>query len=133
VVAGEAGRDPEGAGLRRLQLQLYGQQGSRGVDPSDKKRFILALGEGSFDIAAFLAELKRIGYKGPVGHQFYSIPGEPEVNLKKAMDAWRKLQPRRIPNIERRRTDEGQSNNGRHSTHATRHGLLSPLDPRPFC
>lgn len=65
-----------------------------GVDPSDKKRFILALGEGSFDIAAFLAELKRIGYKGPVGHQFYSIPGEPEVNLKKAMDAWRKLQPK---------------------------------------
>ncbi|OQW95400.1 MAG: hypothetical protein BWK77_07545 [Verrucomicrobia bacterium A1] len=65
-----------------------------GVDPSDKKRFILALGEGSFDIAAFLAELKRIGYKGPVGHQFYSIPGEPEVNLKKAMEAWRKLQPK---------------------------------------
>lgn len=65
-----------------------------GVDPSDRKRYILTLDEGSFDIAAFLAELKRLGYKGPVGHQFYMIPGEPEVNLKKAIEAWRKLQPR---------------------------------------
>jgi len=65
-----------------------------GVDPSDKKRHILTLDEGAFDIAAFLAELKRLGYKGPVGHQFYNIAGEPEVNLKKAMEAWRKMQPK---------------------------------------
>jgi sugar phosphate isomerase/epimerase len=62
-----------------------------GVDPAGKK-FILPLGEGAFDMAAFLAELKRIGYKGPVGHQFYSIPGAPEDNLKTAINAWRKLQ-----------------------------------------
>ncbi len=65
-----------------------------GVDPSDKKRYILTLDEGTFDIAALLAELKRLGYRGPVGHQFYMIPGEPELNLKKAIEAWRKLQPR---------------------------------------
>jgi len=65
-----------------------------GVDPSDRKRYILTLDEGTFDIAAFLAELKRLGYKGPVGHQFFNIPGEPEVNLKKAMEAWRKMQPK---------------------------------------
>jgi sugar phosphate isomerase/epimerase len=65
-----------------------------GVDPADRKRYILTLDEGSFDIAAFLAELKRLGYRGPVGHQFYNIPGEPEVNLKKAMEAWRKVQPK---------------------------------------
>ena len=65
-----------------------------GVDPSDKKRYILPLGQGAFDTAAFLAELKRLGYKGPVGHQFYSIPGEPEDNLKAAVTAWRQLQPR---------------------------------------
>jgi sugar phosphate isomerase/epimerase len=64
-----------------------------GVDPVDKKRTILPLGEGSFDMAAFLAELKRIGYKGPVGHQFYNIPGDIETNLKAAMAAWRKQQP----------------------------------------
>ena len=64
-----------------------------GVDPASK-RYILPLGEGSFDIAAFLAELKRLGYKGPVGHQFYNIPGEPEANLKAAITAWRKLQPK---------------------------------------
>lgn len=65
-----------------------------GVDTADRKRFILTLDEGNFDIPAFLAELKRSGYKGPVGHQFYQIPGEPEVNLKKAIDAWRRYQPK---------------------------------------
>jgi sugar phosphate isomerase/epimerase len=64
-----------------------------GVDPADKARFILPLGQGSFNTAAFLAELKRLGYKGPVGHQFYGIPGAPEDNLKAAVDAWRNQQP----------------------------------------
>jgi len=79
-------------------LRTFGPKASlvsiNGVDTADKKRFILPLGEGSFDMAAFLAELKRIGYKGPVGHQFYSIPGEPEDNLMTAITAWRKLQPK---------------------------------------
>ncbi len=65
-----------------------------GVDTNDKSRYILPLGEGSFDMTAFLSELKRIGYKGPVGHQFYSIPGDPEMNLKIAISSWRKLQPK---------------------------------------
>ena len=65
-----------------------------GVDTAVKSRTILPLGEGSFDMAAFLVELKRIGYKGPVGHQFYSIPGDPETNLKNAITAWHKLQPK---------------------------------------
>lgn len=65
-----------------------------GVDPADRKRYILPLGEGDFDMAAFLAELKRTGYRGPVGHQFYSIPGDQEANLKAAIAAWRKLQPK---------------------------------------
>lgn len=64
-----------------------------GVEPSDKKRYILPLGQGAFDTAAFLAELKRLGYKGPVGHQFYSIPGDLETNLKTAIAAWRHQQP----------------------------------------
>jgi sugar phosphate isomerase/epimerase len=65
-----------------------------GVDPADKKRYILPLGEGAFDMRGFLSEMKRIGYKGPVGHQFYSISGEPEDNLKAAILAWRNLQPK---------------------------------------
>jgi sugar phosphate isomerase/epimerase len=64
-----------------------------GVEPTDKKRYILPLGQGGFDTAALLAELKRLGYKGPVGHQFYSIPGDIETNLKDAIAAWRKQQP----------------------------------------
>lgn len=65
-----------------------------GVEPTDKKRFILPLGQGAFDTAALLAELKRLGYQGPVGHQFYSIPGDTEANLKAAITAWRTLQPK---------------------------------------
>ncbi len=65
-----------------------------GVEPTDKKRYILPLGQGAFDTAALLAELKRLGYAGPVGHQFYSIPGDIEENLKTAIAAWRKQQPR---------------------------------------
>ena len=65
-----------------------------GVDPSEQSRFILPLGEGPFDMAAFLAELKRTGYRGPVGHQFFSIHGRPEENLEKAINAWRRLQPK---------------------------------------
>lgn len=64
-----------------------------GVDPADRKRYILPLGQGSFDTAALLAELRRLGYRGPIGHQFYSIPGEPEANLKAALAAWRQQQP----------------------------------------
>lgn len=65
-----------------------------GVEPADKKRYILPLGQGSFDTRALLAELKRLGYTGPVGHQFYSVPGDIEANLKDAMTAWRLQQPK---------------------------------------
>ena len=87
-----------GNGGKALEtLRAVGPEASlvsiNGVDPADKKRYILPLGQGSFDTAALLAELKRLGYKGPVGHQFYSIPGEPEANLKAALAAWRKQQP----------------------------------------
>ncbi len=63
-----------------------------GVDPASKK-YILLLGQGGFDTAAWLAELMRLGYKGPVGHQFYNIPGDSETNLKEAIAAWRLQQP----------------------------------------
>ena len=64
-----------------------------GVDPADRKRYILPLGQGAFDTAAFLAELKRLGYRGAVGHQFYSVPGDIETNLRSAIAAWRQQQP----------------------------------------
>lgn len=57
------------------------------------KRYIVPLAEGDFDMKAFLREVKRIGYRGAVGHQFYSIKGEPEVILKSAIETWRTLQP----------------------------------------
>lgn len=62
-----------------------------GVDPSDRRRFILPLGEGSFDVGALLAALHRAGYRGPVGHQCFGVAGDPTANLRRAMDAWRRL------------------------------------------
>jgi sugar phosphate isomerase/epimerase len=60
------------------------------------KRYIVPLSESDLDLKRFLAELKQLGYQGPVGHQFYSIKGEPEILLKNAMTAWRSLQPTNV-------------------------------------
>jgi sugar phosphate isomerase/epimerase len=60
------------------------------------KRYIVPLAESDMDIKRFLTELKQLGYQGPVGHQFYSIKGEPEILLKNAMTAWRSLQPAQV-------------------------------------
>ncbi len=63
-----------------------------GVDRAGKK-YIRTLDEGDFDLAAFLAELRKTGYKGPVGLQCYSLTGDVKENLAKSMKAWRAAQP----------------------------------------
>lgn len=55
-------------------------------------RLIQTLDRGTFDVGALVKTLKRLGYKGPVGLQCYAIPGEPRDNLKRSMEAWRKIQ-----------------------------------------
>jgi sugar phosphate isomerase/epimerase len=64
-----------------------------GVDQAGKK-YIRTLDEGDFDVAALLKELKRTGYRGPVGLQCYSLTGDIRENLKKSIEAWRRLQPK---------------------------------------
>jgi len=54
-------------------------------------RLIQTLDRGSFDVAGFLAALKQAGYKGPVGLQGYGIKGDVHENLKRSIEAWRKL------------------------------------------
>jgi sugar phosphate isomerase/epimerase len=63
-----------------------------GVDVANQK-YIRTLDEGDFDLKGFLAELKRTGYRGPVGLQCYSLTGDIRDNLRKSIEAWRKLQP----------------------------------------
>lgn len=52
---------------------------------------IRPLDEGSFDIAAFLGQLDRADYRGPIGLQCYNIRGDPETMLRRSITAWRRL------------------------------------------
>jgi sugar phosphate isomerase/epimerase len=64
-----------------------------GADALDvpKGKPVLVLGEGGFDVAGVVKALRAAGYKGPIGHQFFNVPGEPRENLTKAIKAWNSL------------------------------------------
>lgn len=69
-----------------------------GADTGDTRtmawnRLILPLGEGTYDVAAFLKKLHALGYTGPIGFQGYGIKGEPREVLTRTMAAWKQLQP----------------------------------------
>jgi len=57
----------------------------------DWKQLIQTLDRGTFNIGRFLRTLKRTGYTGPIGFQGYGIGGDAYDNLRRTMDAWRKL------------------------------------------
>lgn len=61
-----------------------------GVDVQHKQ-YILRLDQGDFDVAAYLRKLIAAGYKGPVGLQCYSVPGDMKENLRADLAAWRKI------------------------------------------
>jgi len=54
-------------------------------------RLIQTLDRGTFDVAGFLKTLTSLGYTGPIGLQGYGIGGDVRENLRRSMDAWRKL------------------------------------------
>ena len=56
-------------------------------------RLIQTLDRGTFDVGRFLAVLKKHGYTGPVGLQCYAVKGDTRENLKRSIDAWRKMTP----------------------------------------
>ncbi len=66
-----------------------------GADIRDEKpgwdRYIQPLGQGSFDMAAFLGALRDLGYRGPVGLQCYGIGGDVREHLARSMTAWKAL------------------------------------------
>jgi sugar phosphate isomerase/epimerase len=67
-----------------------------GADSNGKSwnELIQPLGQGSFDIYKFLKTLKEMGYTGPIGLQGYGIGGDVHENLKRSMNAWRRLSAR---------------------------------------
>lgn len=64
----------------------------------DAKDWIQPLDSGDFDVAAFLRALDRMGFRGPIGLQGYSVAVRlkiaPEENLRRSMAAWQKLHAR---------------------------------------
>lgn len=54
-------------------------------------KLIKTLDQGEFDVAKFLKQLSEAGYTGPIGLQCYNVKGDQRENLKRSMDAWKKL------------------------------------------
>jgi sugar phosphate isomerase/epimerase len=66
-------------------------------DAADWSGYIKPLGQGSFDVFAFLQTLRELGYTGPIGLQCYGIPGDARVYLTESMKAWRDYSSRLPP------------------------------------
>jgi sugar phosphate isomerase/epimerase len=62
-----------------------------GAPAKDMARMIQPLGQGTYDVAAVLQQLKAVGFKGPVGLQCYNLKGDPKSVLTGSMGAWRKM------------------------------------------
>lgn len=61
-----------------------------GIDVANKK-YLLRLDQGDFDMLTYLKQLSAAGYRGPIGLQCYSVPGDVKENLIANLAAWRKL------------------------------------------
>jgi sugar phosphate isomerase/epimerase len=57
-------------------------------------RLIQPLGQGNFDVYAFLKKLKAVGYTGPIGLQCYGLKGDPLVYLRQSSRAWKEYSAR---------------------------------------
>ncbi len=81
--------------LQRAMPYLF-QVSINGADSGDTKamnwnRLIQPLGSGTYDVGAVLKTLKKLGYVGPIALQGYGIKGDSKENLKRSIQAWRKL------------------------------------------
>jgi sugar phosphate isomerase/epimerase len=57
----------------------------------DWKSLIQTLDHGTFDVSRLLKTLADCGYTGPIGFQGFGIGSDAYDNLKRTMEAWRKL------------------------------------------
>lgn len=81
--------------LQRAMPYLF-QVSINGADSGDTKamnwnRLIQPLGSGTYDVGGVLKTLKELGYAGPVALQGYGVKGDSKENLKRSIQAWRKL------------------------------------------
>lgn len=52
---------------------------------------ITRLGEGDYNVGAFIRMLNNNGYTGPVGLQCYQVPGDIQNNLERSYSAWKAM------------------------------------------
>lgn len=81
--------------LLKLAMPRLWAVSLNGADNRDERpgwdRYIQPLGQGDFDVAAFVRALREVGYRGPIGLQCYGIGGDTREHLAESMQAWQRL------------------------------------------
>jgi sugar phosphate isomerase/epimerase len=60
-------------------------------NPKGGRDRIVSLDQGDYDLYAFMALVRKVGYTGPVGLQCYSVTGPSKDHLKRSMRKWRDI------------------------------------------
>jgi sugar phosphate isomerase/epimerase len=77
----------EAAGDRLFAVSICGAD----LDGKDWGSLIQTLDKGSFPQGRLFKQLDKMAFDGPVSLQCYALKGDRRENLKKSMNAWRKL------------------------------------------
>jgi sugar phosphate isomerase/epimerase len=70
-------------------VSVHGADKAEAVQSGDGN-WIQALGQGSYDVGAFLKLLEELKYTGPVGLQCYGIQGDARTHLTQSIAAWKR-------------------------------------------
>ena len=73
---------------------ICGADGGPGAKGGGWDRLIQPLDQGTFDNYAFLREVVKRGYTGPIGLQCYNVKLPPKEHLTRSIEAWREFQRR---------------------------------------
>ena len=57
-------------------------------------RLIKPLDTGNYDVLEFVQQVRKAGYRGPIGLQGYGIEGDPRINLARSMRTWQSFRTR---------------------------------------
>jgi sugar phosphate isomerase/epimerase len=94
LFAGNGGRLAEVVKTAAPYLNLVSVNGASPIpDKGPSAWDTLPLGSGAFDTAAFLRLIRDTGYRGPIGHQFYAVPGDDMLKLSQAIESWKTVKP----------------------------------------
>jgi sugar phosphate isomerase/epimerase len=97
LFAGNADRLDQVVKTAAPYLNLVSINGASPIPNKGPKAWeTLTLGSGSFNVDGFLRIIRDAGYQGPIGHQFYAVPGDDRDKLDRAIRAWREAKPKAL-------------------------------------